>query len=466
MSGVLVEAAGDQDPADVVVPRWLTWSRTLTLAVVGIAGGLLSYDSLYAKAVDQFGDHLAYAFPVLVDFLILGASLAYIAGAKRGRPRAGWRLTAHCAVAGTIALNALAAPSPAAVPWHITAPIVWSVLVELIARDVLGEFRATHAPTEGIPFALWLTAPGESLATWLRVRRQAAHATARMEVGSHAAATEALHLALPGRRARRVRKILRRQLRAGSRTPEQILDQAIGLLAHHEPGSPLAVLRDVLAATSSVAAPPEPVIVVAELAAADQAPPPAERPALAAPAPEEAPAPTPAPDLAAEPATAPLEPLPTAPEQAPSYVPEPPSRAEIAPAASQTPPPPAPERPAARRAAPAPAPAASSGGAKMQLARSVLIAQGGSVPAAERILHGQVGLRTIQNAARELRAETELTGPETAPELAAQTRPVQRPEPSAPARIAPAPAAETAPDLARNLRSVPRAATDRQEVHA
>lgn len=109
------------------------WAR-IVLIPVAVIGAALSFDSLYRAAVPVFGDRLAYGFPLLVDALILGASLEYVAGAKVGRPHSGWRLTAHAGIAGTLALNALAAHTPAEVPWHIVAPAVWSVLVELTAR--------------------------------------------------------------------------------------------------------------------------------------------------------------------------------------------------------------------------------------------------------------------------------------------------------------------------------------------
>jgi hypothetical protein len=198
----------------------------VVLVPVAVIGAVLSFRSLYERAVPVFGPRLALGFPLLVDFLILGASLQYVAGAKTGRPRAGWRWTAHAGVVGTLALNAMAAPSLAEVPWHVTAPAVWSVLVELSAREVLGQWRAVHAPVgDRIPLRLWLTAPVESARTWLRLARrvEGEQALARLDVGVHAAAVEALKLALPQRGARRVRRILRRQLRAGSLPPAAVL---------------------------------------------------------------------------------------------------------------------------------------------------------------------------------------------------------------------------------------------------
>ena len=220
----------------------------IVLAGVATVGVVLSYTSLYQAASQTFGPILAAGFPLLVDALILGASLAYIASCRAGHPRIGWRWIAHGGVAGTVALNALAAPELADVPWHIAAPLVWSVLVEMIARDAT--FAGTPAPRSRIPTLLWITAPGESASTALRLARLQAHRQARLEVGVHAAATEALRLALPGRHARRVRRILQRQLRAGSLSPAAVLERALDLMIAVPADSPRGVLRDVLATIS------------------------------------------------------------------------------------------------------------------------------------------------------------------------------------------------------------------------
>nr|WP_269810003.1 DUF2637 domain-containing protein [Kineosporia rhizophila] len=221
------------------------------LAVVAAAGAILSYESLRQKAAQIFGYPLAYGFPVAVDLLIVGASLAYLGGAMIGHGRPGWRLTAHAGVAATITLNALAADSWAGVPWHVAGPAVWSILVELIARDLLGDhIAATQQTFSKIPLALWLTAPRESAATWLRLRRQAAHAATRAHVGEHDAALELLRMAIPGRQGRRTRKVIARQLRAGSVTPQAVVDRASAILADKPADSPEGVRRDVL--TSAV----------------------------------------------------------------------------------------------------------------------------------------------------------------------------------------------------------------------
>lgn len=194
-----------------------------SLALVALVGAALSWRSLYLAAIPVFGRGLAVGFPLLVDLLILGTSAQYIVGAKAGRPRAGWKLAAHGGVAGTILLNGLAAHSAGEIPWHLTAPIVWSVLCELTARDVLGEYRATHNSAENrIPMRLWLSAPVESVRAYLLTARTNAtsHIDARLSVGIHAAAREALRMSVDDSR---VRSVLARQLRAGSLAPQAVL---------------------------------------------------------------------------------------------------------------------------------------------------------------------------------------------------------------------------------------------------
>jgi hypothetical protein len=211
--------------------RRLRIAAHVVLAVVAVIGAALSYTSLQAAAADVFHQSpLAYGFPLLVDALILGASLQYVAGSRDHTPgRTGWRATAHAGIAATLLLNALAAFAPdgggaAAVPWHITAPAVWAVLVELYARTAAGHWRTEHVGIGlTIPLRLWITAPVESARTWLRQARLTAAVTARYDVGRHAAALEALRLTLPGRPGRRVRTVLRRQLRAGSLTADNVL---------------------------------------------------------------------------------------------------------------------------------------------------------------------------------------------------------------------------------------------------
>jgi hypothetical protein len=235
--------------------------------VAGI-GAVLSFRSLYAAAVPTFGEYFAAGVPLLVDLLILGASLLYVAGAKVGSPMAGWRLTAHAGVVATLVLNALAARQVSQVPWHVAAPAVWAVLVELTAQQVLGAWKATLTiRTDTISLTLWLSAPVQSARIRLLMRRAGitdAHA-ARIAVGVEAAAREALRLALPDRHGRRVRRIISRQLRAGTLPPAAVLgplgwDETSSALPDYRPETILrAVLRGVLnPATRSSALTPQP----------------------------------------------------------------------------------------------------------------------------------------------------------------------------------------------------------------
>jgi DNA-binding SARP family transcriptional activator len=225
--------------------RRLSMYARLVLVPVAVIGAVLSFRSLYQAAVPTFGPCLAAGFPLLVDLLILGSSLQYVAGAKVGRPMTGWRLTAHVGVAATLTLNALAAHQLGDVPWHVTAPAVWAILVELTAKQVLGEWQATHTGrSDVIPLSLWLTAPIESTRTRLHMLRTGIldARAARIAVGKNAAAREVVLLSLPTRQDHRTRKVIHRQLRAGSLEPTAIL-QPLGWTQDNTPGLSLASLR-------------------------------------------------------------------------------------------------------------------------------------------------------------------------------------------------------------------------------
>jgi hypothetical protein len=230
------------------------WNRTAiaVLPLVAAVGAVLSWGSLYEAATRALGAHApapfgvnlaGAAFPLLVDALILGASARYVAGVKAARPVGGWRLAAHVGVAGTVLLNAAAAPTLAAVPWHVTAPIVWSVLVELVARDVLGELREVRSTrADRIPLRLWLTTPAESVRiSWRMARTGATDAdTARAATERCAAARDQLTAALPGARAWRRRRQITRRLWAGVLDPATLAH----LIATHP--DPIELHRAVL----------------------------------------------------------------------------------------------------------------------------------------------------------------------------------------------------------------------------
>lgn len=200
------------------------------LAVPGLAGAVLSWDSMRLAAAHVFDPHLAVAFPALVDALALGAALRWVASVRDGTAIAGWRVTAHTAVGASILLNALAASTPAEVPWHVTAPAVWSALVELFARDMARAWqhdtRHDRMATDRIPIRLWLLAPRESARTWIRQARsgQTSAIAARTDADRIAAAAVALAVTLPGRRHRRTRREITRRLAAGTLAPAAVPD--------------------------------------------------------------------------------------------------------------------------------------------------------------------------------------------------------------------------------------------------
>lgn len=222
-------------------------ASTLVLSLVAIGGAVLSYSTLYHAAVPTFGAYLAAPFPLLTDALILGSTLRFIIGARQGQARNGWRVTSHAAVIGTVTLNAMASPSLVAVPWHIAAPLAWSVLVELSGRDVLGEYQASVrsvARSERIPARLWVAAPVASVRTALLMARlgERSAVAARVSIAVHDASRQALRMALPD--DRRTRAVIRRQLRSGVLRPERVVS-AIGWTSG-EAVSADAVLRTVL----------------------------------------------------------------------------------------------------------------------------------------------------------------------------------------------------------------------------
>ena len=199
--------------------RWLWAAAVLVLCPVAGIGAALSFHALHQAAVPIFGRHLAYGFPVLVDMLILGSTLAYLAGATTGRALPGWRWTAHGGALSTLLLNALTASSGGTIPWHITPALVWSVLVEMTARQVTAHWQAPHTATgEPIPVRLWISSPVDAVRTWLQMARtgERSHRQARADLALRAAAEQALRTAMPQHRQRGTRQLIRKQLRAGA----------------------------------------------------------------------------------------------------------------------------------------------------------------------------------------------------------------------------------------------------------
>ncbi len=211
-----------------VVRRLTIWANVAAVPVA-VLGFTLSFHALSVWALPMVGPGWNLIVPVVVDAVIFSASLQFIAGAKAGKPMPGWRWMAHAGIAATLIFNAEAAlPNWGHVLGMAWPPLVWSVYVELYARQFLGEWREQHVARrrlDKISLRLWLTAPIESARVWLRMERrlEGEQADARLEVGLYQASLAALDESLPGLRGRKVRGIIRRQLRAGSLEPHDIL---------------------------------------------------------------------------------------------------------------------------------------------------------------------------------------------------------------------------------------------------
>lgn len=198
--------------------KWIRNGAILVLILVGFVGFALSFETLWQAAIPAFGP-LALGFPLLADLMIVGCLLQYIRTARMNAPMNGWRLAAHAGVAGTIFLNIVASPVHL-IPWHVVPPVVWSVLCELVARQVLGQYKRTlNAPAEHISLRLWFTAPKQSAQAWLRrARVNAGESWVSVAVLSDARSCVNACVADPA-----VRRVLKRQLRAGSLAPGDVL---------------------------------------------------------------------------------------------------------------------------------------------------------------------------------------------------------------------------------------------------
>ena len=219
---------------------------TAILILVGFVGFALSFETLWHYATAAFGA-MAIGFPLLADLLIVGCLLQYIRTAQANAPMNEWRLAAHAAVAGTIFLNVIASPIQY-VPLHAVPPVVWSVLCELVARQVLGQYRRS-LPFSGeqLTLRLWITAPRQSAQTWLR--------HARITAGESWVAVATLNDARSCVNAyvddHAVRRVLRRQLRAGSLAPSELLHVLCLTPGAAGPASAEAALRAALRASLS-----------------------------------------------------------------------------------------------------------------------------------------------------------------------------------------------------------------------
>jgi hypothetical protein len=237
--------------------RWLRWPSVAVLLVVSIASFVLSYESLQSKAADYFGGGrggdslISYGFPLAVDLFILGASLAYLAGAVLGRALPGWRITAHLAIAGTVALNATAGNGdPVATFFHVIGPLGFAAIIELSGAELLLWNKITTAPVrrDGIPLTLWISSPVEQVRTWLYMRRRGITSAieARAAMGTEIGALMLLKLALSGADGRAARRVLRVQLRRGATTPEIVMAGAMAEM-NAPTGDARRVLREIVA---------------------------------------------------------------------------------------------------------------------------------------------------------------------------------------------------------------------------
>lgn len=213
------------------------------LVTVALSSAALSYEGVVAAVPQSFGP-LRYVIPAVADALIAGASLRYITLTRNGRPASGWRTLAHTFVAVTLWLNILSTPTPSEVWWHIIGPLVWSALVELAARDILGELRATRTrlTPDVIPLRLWLTLPAESArAQWRILRANTTVEAARLRTEQAASSRDLLRAALPGKPNRRARRQILRRLWSGALDPDRLT-----LLIHQHARPDVTVLTAVL----------------------------------------------------------------------------------------------------------------------------------------------------------------------------------------------------------------------------
>jgi hypothetical protein len=204
------------------------------MAFLGLIGLANSWGSMYAAARDHTtgtglpdipvnGHPVSIAgasLPLLLDVLIVVASARYVLGVKEGRPVGGYRAVAHLAIGATVVMNAFAARRPEDIAWHVVAPAVLSVVIELVAREILGQLRE-HRANDRIPLRLWLTAPTESArASWRMARTGLTDAAqARVDTERCAAAQDLLRSIMGPSKARR--QILRR-LWSGAIDPQTL----------------------------------------------------------------------------------------------------------------------------------------------------------------------------------------------------------------------------------------------------
>jgi hypothetical protein len=257
----------------------------VVLSGVTVLGAVHSYDAVRHGAEQIFGAGLmADTFPLLADGVIAGATFRYVSLLRRGRYVRGWRLLAHSGIAATVYLNAAVAGTLGQIPWHVVAPAGFSVLLELWAKEAVGELQElSGARRDPIPLWLWITDPRLARRVRMQMARSGgtAFVDAVAEVHRIDVALQVLRLALPGddRRERATRARLARWIRHGVLPTSSVLEVA-GLTDPGLDPSSLPPAECLLRATfSEVLAAPQPV-------APPVAPPPARPAGVTRPAPD------------------------------------------------------------------------------------------------------------------------------------------------------------------------------------
>jgi len=224
--------------------------RAATAALVLLAGiaGWLSYASVRAAAVHVFGPVGGSAFPVLLDAGVFASSEYYLASVRKVRPSLGFRTLTRALITATVVINVSTAGDWRAALMHAVPPALFAALVELRARQILGDQRDALG-VERIPLKLWIVSPVRSFRITLHVARQSAHGALWQQREQRAAALRALRIAVPGRgQARRARRQAAVAIRTGMLAPADLI-AATGLDDTADGTGPAAVLRVALRAS-------------------------------------------------------------------------------------------------------------------------------------------------------------------------------------------------------------------------
>ena len=222
-------------------------AASAALVLLAAIAGWLSYASVRTAAVHVFGPIGGSAFPVLLDAGVFASSEYYLASVRKDRPSFGFRTLTRALIAATVAINVSTAGDPRAALMHAVPPALFAALVELRARQILGDSRAASG-AERIPLKLWLVSPVRSFRISLHVARTSAHGALWVQREQRAAALRALRIAVPGRgQARRARRQAASAIRNGMLAPADLI-AATGLDVAAEEAGPAAVLRVALRA--------------------------------------------------------------------------------------------------------------------------------------------------------------------------------------------------------------------------